>query len=72
MSLHHIILIFIKYFADVSLQSERAFQRQPTVFLNKKRAVTATKSAKAPRYVRSVGLGFKTPREVGNSSRINM
>jgi len=44
-------------------QTERAFQKQPTVFLNKKKAVLGTKSTKQPRYYKNVGLGFKTPRE---------
>jgi small subunit ribosomal protein S11e len=46
--------------ADVA-QTERAFQKQPTVFLNKKRVLTGSK--KKLRHVKSVGLGFKTPRE---------
>ncbi|XP_059484564.1 small ribosomal subunit protein uS17 isoform X1 [Neocloeon triangulifer] len=43
-------------------QSERAFQKQPTIFLNRKKAL-ATKKRTALRYTRNVGLGFKTPRE---------
>ena len=49
----------------VCLQTERAFQKQPTIFLNKKKNLALGKaSKKALRYVKSVGLGFKTPREV--------
>jgi len=44
-------------------QTERAFQKQPTVFLNKKKNVVTGKTVKVPRHVKSVGLGFKTPRE---------
>merc|ERR1711972_721948 len=51
-------------------QTERAFQKQPTVFLNKKAHVQA-KSKKAARYVRSVGLGFKTPREAIDGTYID-
>lgn len=40
-------------------QTERAFQKQPTVNLRTKRAIA--KNAKVPRYFRNVGLGFKTP-----------
>ncbi|XP_065206929.1 small ribosomal subunit protein uS17 [Planococcus citri] len=40
-------------------QNERAFQKQPTVFLNRK---FNTKKKKL-RYYKDVGLGFKTPRE---------
>ena len=46
------------------LQTEKAFQKQPTVFLNKKKLQLTTKTVKTPRHVRSVGLGFKTPKEV--------
>lgn len=41
-------------------QTERAFQKQPNVFLNKKGQGA---KAKTPRYTKSIGLGFKTPRE---------
>merc|ERR1712168_826279 len=51
-------------------QTERAFQKQPTVFLNKK-AVLQGKSKKNLRYVRSVGLGFKTPREAIDGTYID-
>uniref|UniRef100_A0A669CSF8 Small ribosomal subunit protein uS17 n=1 Tax=Oreochromis niloticus TaxID=8128 RepID=A0A669CSF8_ORENI len=48
-------------------QTERSYQKQPTIFQNKKRVLIAdggkeTKE-KLPRYHKSVGLGFKTPRE---------
>ncbi|KAK1152105.1 40S ribosomal protein S11 [Acipenser oxyrinchus oxyrinchus] len=45
-------------------QTERAYQKQPTIFQNKKKILLGelTKE-KLPRYTRSVGLGFKTPRE---------
>ena len=47
-------------------QTERAFQKQETVFLNNKLRTLglAKKSARKERYVRNVGLGFKTPHEV--------
>ncbi|XP_055350462.1 40S ribosomal protein S11-like [Paramacrobiotus metropolitanus] len=46
-------------------QTERAFQKQPTIFLNKKTRVTGgvVKAKKTLRYSKNVGLGFKTPRE---------
>merc|ERR1739847_170305 len=48
-------------------QTERAYQKQPTIFQNKKR-VLATEGGKEakeklPRYHKNVWLGFKTPRE---------
>lgn len=47
-------------------QTERAYQKQPTVFLNSKNRLLGVgkKSNKSLRYVRNVGLGFKTPLEV--------
>merc|ERR1719384_2833752 len=51
-------------------QTERAFQKQPTVFLNKK-AVLQGKSKQALRYVRNVGLGIKTPREAIDGTYID-
>ena len=48
-------------------QTERAFQKQPTVFLNKKRTLLSGKGGKKLRYVKNIGLGFKTPSEVSTS-----
>ncbi|CAF0970750.1 unnamed protein product [Adineta ricciae] len=46
------------------MEHERSFQKQPTIFLNKKQAAAkASKTGRAERYTRNVGLGFKTPRE---------
>lgn len=55
----------------ISDQTERSYQKQPTIFQNKKRVLITdggkeTKE-KLPRYHKSVGLGFKTPREVKKS-----
>merc|ERR1712137_962002 len=44
-------------------QTEKAFQKQPTVFLNKKACLKSSKNKKAMRFTRSIGLGFKTPRD---------
>uniref|UniRef100_A0A2P2HWS0 Small ribosomal subunit protein uS17 n=1 Tax=Hirondellea gigas TaxID=1518452 RepID=A0A2P2HWS0_9CRUS len=46
-------------------QTERSFQKQPTVFLNRKPQYGKGQKKKkaAKRYLRNVGLGFKTPRE---------
>jgi len=43
-------------------QGERSFQKQPTIFLNRKKGI-GKKKKRTLRYVRNVGLGFKTPRE---------
>ena len=45
-------------------QNERAFLKQPGINLNNK-ARMLKGERKVPRNVKNVGLGFKTPREVG-------
>ncbi|XP_071542787.1 small ribosomal subunit protein uS17 isoform X1 [Panulirus ornatus] len=50
-------------------QTEKAFQKQPTVFLNSKGV--KEKGSKAKRYLRKVGLGFKTPREAIDGTYID-
>lgn len=48
----------------LSLQTERAYQKQPTIFQNKKRVLLGeTGKEKLPRYYKNIGLGFKTPKE---------
>ncbi|XP_017778925.1 PREDICTED: 40S ribosomal protein S11 isoform X1 [Nicrophorus vespilloides] len=51
-------------------QNERSFQRQPTVFLNRKKSLPC-KRRKSLRYHREVGLGFKTPREAIDGTYID-
>jgi small subunit ribosomal protein S11e len=43
-------------------QTERAFQKQPTIFVGDKR-ILGKKNAKINRYWRNVGLSFQTPKE---------
>ena len=46
-------------------QMEPAYQKQPTIFQNKKRVLLGeTGKEKLPRYYKNIGLGFKTPKEV--------
>lgn len=45
-----------------AVQTENAFQKQDAVFVGRKRALTK-KTCKGLRYAKSVGLGFKTPKE---------
>merc|ERR1712098_897520 len=47
----------------MSEQTERAYQKQAPIFQNKKRVVGKVSKAKEQRFVKSVGLGFKTPRD---------
>eukprot|EP00178_Gracilaria_changii_P001756 TRINITY_DN12468_c0_g1_i1.p2 TRINITY_DN12468_c0_g1~~TRINITY_DN12468_c0_g1_i1.p2 ORF type:complete len:161 (-),score=34.56 TRINITY_DN12468_c0_g1_i1:50-532(-) len=42
-------------------QNERAFQKQPTVFLHKNRRLLVKKQRNNLRFYKEVGLGFKTP-----------
>ena len=54
-------------------QTERAFQKQAHVFLNNKLRTLGIgkKSKKEVRYVRNVGLGFKTPPEAKTGTYID-
>ncbi|KAH3887387.1 40S ribosomal protein S11-like [Dreissena polymorpha] len=51
-------------------QNERSFQKQPTIFLNKKSSLLSKKTKKN-RYWKDVGLGFKTPREATEGTYID-
>ncbi|KAL3184187.1 hypothetical protein MRX96_032472 [Rhipicephalus microplus] len=52
-------------------QVERAFQKQPTVFLNRKAGLPKGNPKRVLRYYKSVGLGFKTPREAIHGTYID-
>ena len=43
-------------------QNEKAYQKQDAIFVGRKR-VLGSKSKKGMRYYKSIGLGFKTPKE---------
>lgn len=45
-------------------QHERAYQKQRNIFENKKRVLGAKVKGSELRFVKSIGLGFKTPTEV--------
>ena len=45
-------------------QTEKAFQKQPSIFLNKKRLLGQKIKKNELRFVKNVGLGFRTPKEV--------
>uniref|UniRef100_A0A453CRB3 Small ribosomal subunit protein uS17 N-terminal domain-containing protein n=1 Tax=Aegilops tauschii subsp. strangulata TaxID=200361 RepID=A0A453CRB3_AEGTS len=60
------------HLAAMAEQTEKSFLKQPKVFLSTKKADKAKRPGKAGnRFWKSVGLGFKTPREAidGNYSR---
>lgn len=54
------------YLFDNILQTERAYQKQAPIFQNKKRVLGQPGKKKELRYVRNVGLGFKTPKDVSS------
>ncbi|CAO2613189.1 40S ribosomal protein S11 [Lemmus lemmus] len=48
----------------VDIQTECAYQKQSTIFQNKKRVLLGeTSKEKLPRYYKNIGLGFKMPKE---------
>ncbi|RNA45102.1 40S ribosomal S11 [Brachionus plicatilis] len=49
---------------------ERSFQKQPTIFLNKKSQVAKSRD-RTERYTKNVGLGFKTPKEAVDGTYID-
>merc|ERR1719321_1339521 len=56
----------------VGAQTERCFQKQPTIFLNKKRVAGArAQRVSDMRYVRNVGLGFKAPATAKETKKMN-
>lgn len=56
---------------ELTVQSERAFQKQPHIFLNSKTKKTKTAVGKGGRrWFKDVGLGFKTPRTAIDGSYI--
>ncbi|XP_074597714.1 ribosomal protein S11 [Brevipalpus obovatus] len=53
-------------------QTERAFQKQPIIFLNRKAGIgKQKKQQKNLRYIREVGLGFKAPKEAKEGTYID-
>ena len=51
-----------KMATELTVQSERAFQKQPHIFLNSKtKAKSSKKADKTRRWYKEVGLGFRTP-----------
>ncbi|KAF7513820.1 hypothetical protein GJ744_007871 [Endocarpon pusillum] len=58
---------------ELTVQSERAFQKQPHIFLNNKsKAAKSKKIGKGGRrWYKDIGLGFKTPKEAITGSYID-
>ncbi|KAJ5385075.1 Nucleic acid-binding OB-fold [Penicillium concentricum] len=51
-----------KMATELTVQSERAFQKQPHIFLNTKAKASSKKTAQGRRWYKEVGLGFRTPK----------
>ncbi|PYH49053.1 40S ribosomal protein uS17 [Aspergillus saccharolyticus JOP 1030-1] len=47
---------------ELTVQSERAFQKQPHIFVNPKTIAKSKKVASGRRWYKDVGLGFRTPK----------
>lgn len=48
--------------SSILQQNERAFQKQPTIYVGKAR-VLVKKTGRGSRYFKNIGLGYKTPKE---------
>ncbi|MCJ1313564.1 ribosomal 40S subunit protein S11A [Agyrium rufum] len=59
---------------ELTVQSERAFQKQPHIFLNRKgKPSKSTKPGKGGRrYYKDVGLGFRTPKTAIDGNYIGL
>ena len=59
---------------ELTVQSERAFQKQPHIFQNAKGRKAKTKKAgkKGRRWYKDVGLGFRTPKTAIEGSYIGI
>ena len=57
---------------ELTVQSERAFQKQPHIFLNSKSKAKSKKAGQTRRWYKDVGLGFRTPKNAIEGSYIGM
>ncbi|RQM08811.1 hypothetical protein DH86_00002956, partial [Scytalidium sp. 3C] len=58
---------------ELTVQSERAFQKQPHIFLNSKSKTKSTRVGKGGRrWYKDVGLGFRTPKTAIEGTYIGM
>ncbi|KAJ5750464.1 ribosomal 40S subunit protein S11A, partial [Penicillium manginii] len=56
---------------ELTVQSERAFQKQPHIFLNSKSKSKSKKVGSGRRWYKDVGLGFRTPKTAIEGSYID-
>jgi small subunit ribosomal protein S11e len=58
---------------ELTVQSERAFQKQPHIFLNSKVKTKTSRAGKnGRRWYKDVGLGFRTPKTAIEGTYIGM
>lgn len=58
---------------ELTVQSERAFQKQPHIFANSKTKAKSSRVGKGGRrWYKDVGLGFKTPKTAIEGNYIGM
>jgi hypothetical protein len=58
---------------ELTVQSERAFQKQPHIFLNSKSKAKSSRVGKGGRrWYKDVGLGFRTPKTAIEGTYIGM
>ena len=58
---------------ELTVQSERAFQKQPHIFLNQKVKAKSSRVGKGGRrWYKDVGLGFRTPKTAIEGTYIGM
>ena len=57
---------------ELTVQSERAFQKQPHIFQNPKVQAKSKKAGKGRRWYKDVGLGFRTPKTAIEGTYIGM
>jgi hypothetical protein len=68
--LPHCSTVLLVHMCDVAvMQTEKAYQKQDAIFIGKSRAVKAKKGSM--RYYKSIGLGFKTPKEAVEGSYVD-
>ncbi|KAA8647404.1 40S ribosomal protein uS17 [Aspergillus tanneri] len=56
---------------ELTVQSERAFQKQPHIFVNPKTKAKSKKVGTGRRWYKDVGLGFRTPKTAIEGSYID-
>ncbi|KAI3000412.1 hypothetical protein CBS147346_7102 [Aspergillus niger] len=57
---------------ELTVQSERAFQKQPHIFVNPKAQAKSKKVGTGRRWYKDVGLGFRTPKTAIEGSYIDL